>query len=99
MKKYVVVPIAVSGKSNRIYKAGDIVTAEMFAAPVEQLVKTGFLKEVVDEKPAFEIPETFTVPEPTPIIELENKTPEAELINETPTKEVKKNVASKPSKK
>jgi hypothetical protein len=54
-KKYKVLPIAITGKGKAIYYAGDIVTADMLATPVEQLIKGKYIAEIVaDVKP--EIP-------------------------------------------
>lgn len=44
-KKYIVVALSVGGLNNKIFKSGDVVTAEAFPQDhAEELVKQGFLK-------------------------------------------------------
>lgn len=43
-KKYKVITIAVSGKGNKVYRSGDIVTADLLNYDAEQMVKGGYLK-------------------------------------------------------
>lgn len=51
MKKYKVIPLAVSGHSNKVFKSGDIVTASDFVeGNVSDLIKQGFLLPLDEEK-------------------------------------------------
>lgn len=62
-KQYKVVTIAVSGKGNKVYRSGDIVTANLLNYPAEEMVKGGYLKPLDDEEKE---------------VEQTNKTPDAE---------------------
>jgi hypothetical protein len=49
MKRYRVLPLALNGKGNKIYRPGDIVTKENLHADPEELVRKKFLEEVKED--------------------------------------------------
>lgn len=49
MRKFQVIALSLSGKGRgKIYSSGDVVTQEQVNAPVDSLVKSGFLKEITE---------------------------------------------------
>ena len=61
MRKFKVKSLSVGGKNNKIYYSGDTVTADMFAADVDALVKNGYLVEIFEPvKAKEETPKTDT---------------------------------------
>lgn len=55
-KRYKVITIAVSGKGNKVYRSGDIVTANLLNYPAEEMVKGGYLKPLDGEEKEVEKP-------------------------------------------
>lgn len=50
MRKFKVIALSLNGKARKkIFQSGDIVTQEQVTASVDDLVKSGFLKEVFEE--------------------------------------------------
>jgi hypothetical protein len=49
MKRYRVLPLALNGRGNKIYRPGDIVTKENLHADPEELVRKKFLEEVKED--------------------------------------------------
>ena len=48
-KQYRVIPIAITGSGNKIHYAGDVVTQSMLATNVDDLVKGGYIAEILPE--------------------------------------------------
>jgi len=46
MQEYIVIPVLITGKGSRTYKAGDIVNSDMLASSVDELVKGGYIKSI-----------------------------------------------------
>ncbi len=46
MQKYIVIPVMITGKASKTYKAGDIVDADMLATNVDELVQNGYIKAI-----------------------------------------------------
>jgi hypothetical protein len=51
MRKFTVISLTLSGKGNRIYRSGDVVTQDSVEANVDELVKGGYLSEVSAPEP------------------------------------------------
>jgi hypothetical protein len=72
MQKYIVIPVMITGKSSKTYKAGDIVDADMLASSVDELVKGGYIK-AINSAPApvaiSEMPQKF---DNTPVSKVSN---------------------------
>ena len=75
-KRYKVVTIAVSGKGNKVYRSGDIVTANLLNYPAEEMVKGGYLIPLDGEEKEVEKPvEQTSQEDATPVAEsIEEKT-------------------------
>jgi hypothetical protein len=63
MQKYIVIPVMITGKASKTYKAGDIVDADMLASSVDELVKGGYIK-AINSAPA---PVAAPAPTPAPV--------------------------------
>lgn len=46
MQKYIVIPVMITGKASKTYKAGDIVDSDMLATNVDELVENGYIKAI-----------------------------------------------------
>ena len=68
MQEYIVIPVLITGKGSRTYKAGDIVNSDMLASSVDELVKGGYIK-AINSAPApvaiSEMPQKFDSTPPT----------------------------------
>jgi hypothetical protein len=64
MQKYIVIPVMITGKASKTYKAGDIVDSDMLATNVDELVENGYIK-AINTTPApvaiSEMPQKFDV--------------------------------------
>lgn len=48
-RKFVVIPLGMSGKGNKVFKSGDVVAESQLNRPVQDLIKEGFIKELESE--------------------------------------------------
>ena len=49
MQKFKVIALSVGGKLNKVFKSGDIVSANDFAAPIQSFIDGGFLLPIESE--------------------------------------------------
>jgi hypothetical protein len=80
MQEYIVIPVLITGKGSRTYKAGDIVNSDMLASSVDELVKGGYIK-AINSAPA---PVAAPTPAPVAISEMPQKfdnTPVSKVSN------------------
>lgn len=66
MEKYKVISLAISGRNNKIYRSGDLVTAKMFPeGRLQELEKQGHLKLIdTDQPPIDNVDDSNITPDP-----------------------------------
>lgn len=48
-RKFIVIPLGLSGKGNKVFKSGDVVVESQLNRSVQDLIKEGFIKEFESE--------------------------------------------------